>query len=74
MPPTRQQKRWSGRLRTGGALLLILGVVALADHFLGLASPRTASSIFNDTRAQIVVGAIAVPLGAIALWLGRRWR
>lgn len=74
MPPTRQQKRWSSRLRTGGALLLLLGVVAIADYFLGLASPKTASSIFNDTRAQLGVGAVALPVGAIAFWLGRRWR
>ncbi len=74
MPPTRLQKRWSGRLRTAGALLLLLGVVAIADSFLGLASPKTASSIFNDTRAQLGVGTVGLPVGAIAFWLGRRWR
>jgi len=53
---------------------MLLGIVAFADYFLGLASPKTASSIFNDSRAQLGVGAVAAPLGALALWLGRRWR
>ena len=29
--PTRRQKRWSARLRTAGALLGLLGLVALFD-------------------------------------------
>ena len=31
MRPTRLQKRWSARLRTAGALLGLLGAVALID-------------------------------------------
>lgn len=74
MPPTRRQKRWSGRLRTTGALLGLLGAVALADYALGLASPTTASSVFTDTRVNVAVGLAALAIGVTAYWLGRRWR
>ncbi|RMH41798.1 MAG: hypothetical protein D6689_10120 [Deltaproteobacteria bacterium] len=73
MRPTRRQKRWSGRLRTAGALLGMLGAVALADHLLDLASPQRASSVFAHTGAPAALG-IAVTAAGVALYaLGRRW-
>lgn len=74
MPPTRTQLRWSGRLRTGGAVVALLGGVALADAVFDLASPQRAASVFGDTRAPLLLGVGAVALGAALFWLGRRWR
>jgi hypothetical protein len=74
MPPSRLQKRWSSRLRTAGALLSLLGLVAVADHLIGLASP---SPGLAPVGRQVVPlwGALALfGLGAGLLVWGRRWR
>ncbi len=63
--PTRAQKRWSGRLRTAGALLLLAGAVALVDQLL----PRA-----PDPRVGLGAAALFLPVGAVLFWLGRRWR
>lgn len=58
MPPTRWQKRWGGRLRTAGALLLLLGGVGLADP--------------GSMPWTVPLGLFAA--GAASFALGRRWR
>ena len=58
--PSRRQKRWSGRLRTAGALLALLGAVGLAD------------AVVSGFGAWPVAAAlVACGLGLFAL--GRRW-
>jgi hypothetical protein len=73
MPPTRLQKRWSGRLRTLGALVSLFGGVGLADRLLGLASPSQGLSPIGRQVVPLwaALGLIAVGLG-LYLW-GRRW-
>ena len=72
--PTRLQKRWSGRLRTAGALLSLLGAVALADYALGLGAPRS-TLVSSETRtAALVAGIALVAIGIASYGLGRRWR
>ncbi len=74
MAPTRLQKRWSSRLRTFGILLIILGVVAAADRWVGLGSASSVTSIGNDTPPSLVI-AIIILLGGIGLYgLGRHFR
>jgi len=70
--PTRGQKRWSGRLRTAGALLLLAGAVALADRLL----PRAPDPLTGRVSSLLYIGAagLMLPIGAILFWLGRRWR
>jgi len=74
VPPNRLQKRWSARLRTAGALLLLLGAVAIADYALGLASPSNSTAVFADARAPLAAGLAALAVGGPLFWLGRRWR
>jgi hypothetical protein len=71
-PPTRAQKRWSARLRTAGALLLLAGAVALADRLL----PRAADPLLGHERSPLLVAAAIVLLlaGAVLFTIGRRWR
>jgi hypothetical protein len=58
--PSRSQKRWSGRLRTAGALLALLGAVGLAD------------AVVSGFGAWPVAAALVV--GGLGLFaLGRRW-
>jgi hypothetical protein len=69
--PTRNQLRWSPRLRTAGALLLLAGAVALAD----LALPRRPDPLQPIAPGvQIVVAAALVTVGAVLFLLGCRWR
>jgi hypothetical protein len=58
--PSQRQKRWSGRLRTAGALLTLLGAVGLGD---------AATSGFGSwpLAAALVAG------GLVLYVLGRRW-
>ncbi len=65
--PTRAQKRWSPRLRTAGALLLLAGAVAVGDRLL----PGTREL---STWVQVSVGAALAALGAIFFFVGRYWR
>lgn len=68
--PSRQQKRWSGRLRTAGALLLLGGVVALLDGLL----PQASDPVLGGLPHRSVIAAVLLSAGAVAFWLGRRWR
>ncbi len=72
MSPTRAQKRWSPRLRTAGALLLLIGTVALVDRLL----PGAVGESFVTLPAwlQLVVGAGAIAVGGASFLIGRRWR
>lgn len=64
--PTRRQKRWSGPLRTGGALAGMLGLMALADVVTGAADPLQ--------RTSITAFGLLASLGGLAVYLfGRRW-
>ena len=74
MPPTRRQKRWSGRLRTAGALLAMLGAVAVADRLVNLASPTGTLDALGDDRAPWIVGAVCLVVGGALYVVGRRWR
>jgi hypothetical protein len=69
-PPTRAQKRWGPRLRTAGALLLLLGVVALVDRAL----PGSSGTFALPAGAQVALGAGAVSIGLVLFVVGRRWR
>ncbi|HZS38534.1 MAG TPA: hypothetical protein VFF06_16980 [Polyangia bacterium] len=71
MLPSRAQKRWSPRLRTAGALLLLIGVVALVDRVLPGAN---ASWGVLAPAVQISLGAGALAVGAALFLVGRRWR
>jgi hypothetical protein len=71
MSPTRAQKRWSPRLRTAGALLLLFGVVGLVDRLL----PRGADSVdVLPAAAQLAAAAGALVAGGALFALGRLWR
>ena len=68
--PTRAQKRWSARFRTAGALLLLAGVVALADLVL----PRRPDPLQPVSPvAQLAVAATLVTVGLARFLVGRRW-
>jgi hypothetical protein len=67
--PTRTQKRWSGRLRTAGALLLLAGAVGLVDKLLpGGAQPEWPGWV------QPAAAALLVAVGGGLFFLGGRWR
>jgi hypothetical protein len=68
--PSRRQKRWSGRLRTAGALLLLGGVVALIDGLL----PQANDPVLGGLPHRWAIAALFLGVGAVAFWLGRRWR
>lgn len=73
--PTRAQKRWSGRLRTLGALLSLLGTVALADRVLDLAAPTSPlSPTGRGAEWPAWAGVLFLAVGGLAYALGRRWR
>ncbi len=74
MPPTRRQLRWSGRLRTGGALVALLGGVALVDAVVGLASPSSPLSAVGRASTPIPVGIGLLLVGAALYALGRKWK
>jgi hypothetical protein len=67
VPPSRAQKRWSPRLRTAGALLLLIGAVAIGDRLLPGARDLPAALQFS-------LGAAALALGASLFLVGQRWR
>jgi hypothetical protein len=69
-PPSRAQKRWSGRLRTAGALLLLSSVVAFVDGLL----PQASDPVLGSLPHRWVFVAVLLGVGAMAFWLGRRWR
>ena len=70
---SRTKKRWSGRLRTAGALLLLLGAVGLGDALLSSQSPTSAS----DGRLGLAEGlgraTLLLAVGALAFFIGRAW-
>ena len=74
MAPTRRQLRWSGRLRTAGALLALLGGVALADAIVGLAAPSSPLSAVGRASTPIPVGIGLLLLGGALYALGRKWK
>src|SRR5688572_25325138 len=74
MPPTRRQLRWSGRLRTTGALVALLGGVALADSLIGLAAPSSPLSAVGRASTPIPLGIGLLLLGGALYALGRKWR
>jgi hypothetical protein len=68
---TRSRKRWSGRLRTTGALLLLVGTVGLVDLIL----PRSTDSLVLPSAVIQALAALgALGLGAASFLLGRRWQ
>jgi hypothetical protein len=71
VPPSRAQKRWSPRLRTAGALLLLIGAVALVDRLLPGANAPLGTL---PPLAQLALGAGALAVGAALFLVGRRWR
>jgi hypothetical protein len=68
--PTRAQKRWGGRLRTGGALGLLGGTVGLLDRVL----PHANDPVLGPSPLGIVLPIVLVVAGAAAFLVGRRWR
>lgn len=71
MPPSRLQKRWSSRLRTAGALLLLVGTVALVDLVLpGRAGPL----VTMPMGTQLAIAAAVLAVGGTLFTVGRRWR
>jgi hypothetical protein len=69
--PTRTQKRWAGRLRTAGALLLLCGTVGLVDRLLpgGRAAEESLPPWLVPTAAAILIA-----IGGGLFHLGGRWR
>ena len=73
--PTRTQKRWAGRLRTGGALVLLLAAVGTVDHLVGLAAPsRRPDALGGGDAVPVWVIVACAAVGAAAFALGRKWR
>jgi hypothetical protein len=70
--PSRSQKRWSPRLRTAGALLLLAGAVALVDRVLPGAA--AGSLVTFPAWIQFSIAGAALAIGAALFTLGRRWR
>jgi hypothetical protein len=70
--PTRGQKRWSARLRTAGALLLLAGTVAVADRLL----PHAPDPVLGAERSPVIlaVAAALLAVGAVLFVIGQRWR
>jgi hypothetical protein len=67
---SRTQKRWSPRLRTAGALLLLAGAVAIVDLIL----PRRPDPLQSiSPGVQIVVAVTLVTVGLALFLVGRRW-
>jgi hypothetical protein len=67
--PTRTQKRWSGRLRTAGALLLLTGAVGLVDKLLpGGAQPEWPAWV------QPAAALALLTVGGALFLIGGRWR
>jgi hypothetical protein len=71
--PSRLQKRWSGRLRTAGALLTLLGLVGLADRLVGLASPSPGLSPIGRQVVPLWAGIALLGLGVSLFVWGKRW-
>jgi hypothetical protein len=67
--PSRTQKRWSGRLRTGGARLALVGAGASGDRLL----PGSREWML-PTGAQLAAGATTLAVGLVAFVVGRRWQ
>jgi len=67
---TRRRKRWSGRLRTAGALLLLVGAVGAVDRLL----PRAADPVLGPGPFGLAAALVLAAAGAALFWLGRRWR
>jgi hypothetical protein len=71
MAPSRLQKRWSARFRTLGALLVLLGVIALVDRVL----PGSRDPLLTlPAPTQLILAGCALVIGATLFVLGRRWR
>lgn len=67
--PTRLQRRWAPRFRTAGALLLLVGGVAIVDLLL----PRGADPLGGTPLgAQLAAGVTALIVGGVSFALGRR--
>jgi len=73
MPPSRLQKRWSGRLRTAGALVSLLGAVGVADRLVGLASPSPGLSPIGRQVMPLWAALALIGLGIALYGWGRRW-
>lgn len=71
--PTRTQKRWASRLRTAGALLLLLAGVGLVDRAVGLAAPARRPDALGGQALPSIVLLFAAAVGATCFALGRRW-
>jgi hypothetical protein len=67
--PGRAEKRWSSRLRTAGALLLLAGAVGLLDRLAAKSDP-----VLGPSPAVVPLALALLAVGAVAFWLGRRWR
>jgi hypothetical protein len=67
--PSRARKRWSPRLRTAGALLLLAGAVGLADRVLAPSDP-----VLGPSPAVTPLALALLAVGAISFYVGRRWR
>jgi hypothetical protein len=67
--PSHTQKRWSARLRTAGALLLMAGAVGLGD---GLLPGSREGRLPAGAEAALALGLLA--LGALSFLVGKRWR
>jgi hypothetical protein len=65
------QKRWAVRLRTSGALLILVGAVAAVDRLLPGAERMFATF---PLHVQLALAAFALVLGGVLFVLGRRWR
>ena len=63
------QKRWSGRLRTAGALLLLCGTVGLVDRLL----PGGHQADWPEW-VQPAAAVLLLAVGGGLFTLGGRWR
>lgn len=67
---SRTKRRWAGRLRTAGALLLLLGAVGLGDALFSSRSPGTGQLGLAEGLAR---AALLLAMGGVAFFLGRAW-